>query len=314
MNETSHINAFLAASVRALRRGQEFEWPSAPDFDQDLVWDLIELHGIALLLQRNRALLQNWPGKLLDKIAEEARITVLWESTHFDAVVRLHKAITNAGIESVMMKGTAIAYSLYDDPALRRRGDTDLLIHPKDKKKTVAILRDMGWYPKDDPHGLMLQQGWVYRSAGVFEHAVDLHWEPTERAVLHKLLPLDMNFANKQPIKRFARDAFRPDFATMAIHGVINQKWHTENGFDEDDTRIKETRRLIWSLDFDALSDIELHQLCANGWQQTASAGHPMVGWLQHSGPLGIDSREDYLHAIRSSRHPPSQPQGQDII
>ena len=270
MTGTTNIDSFLAGAVRALHRQSEAGWTLTSDALWTDVWTRIEFHGLPLLLHENAEFLIRWPDQLLEQIAEEARLMVLWETTHKHVVTTLLDALSEAQIGTVMMKGTALAYSLHDDPAIRRRGDTDLLIQPRHKQRTRELLADLGWYRKPDPHGLNYQEGWLHDAAGFFSHAVDLHWEPSERAVLQSVLPLDRFFEKRQPLPHFHHAAYRPDWAIMVLHGAINQKWHEVHGYDTQNGRLVGGRRLIWSVDFALLvaamrdedwDDLSLHCL-----------------------------------------------------
>ena len=253
MNEIASIDEFLAACVRACRAGEDAPWTLSKTMVPAHVWERIEFHGIAFLLNALEQHLTGWPQALIERLAEEARLIALWEATHQKSVSQVIEALAEAGIESVVMKGTALAYAFHAEPATRRRGDTDLLVQPKDQARTRAILKELGWYRKDDPHGLYYQEGWLHDAAGFFIHAIDLHWEPSDRPVLQPVLPIEAFFDGKQPMPALHARAFRPDPALMIVHATINQKWHAVHGYDTDSGRLAAARRLIWSVDFDLL-------------------------------------------------------------
>lgn len=254
MTDKVSIDGFLAASVRSLRAGKPAPWLLNAPADWQEVWERIEYHGIPFVLHTNSAGLPDWPEQLLERIAEEARLMVLWETTHHRTVADLVEQLHRAGISSVLMKGTALAYSLHDEPATRRRGDTDLLVSPRHKDRTRAILKGLGWYRRDDPHGLYYQEGWLHDAAGFFVHSVDLHWEPSDRPVLQGIVPIDAFFSRKVAIPRFGEGGFRPDLPTMMLHATINQKWHALHGYDAEAGRLASPRRLIWSIDFELMA------------------------------------------------------------
>ena len=270
MVETAAIDAFLGQTLRALRSGHAAEWIGAPGEDWDAsdalndIWSRIEVHGLFVLLHENAGLLTAWPNRMVDAIAEEARITGLWESTHAAALTRLLKALEAADIEAVLMKGTALAYSLHTEPATRRRGDSDLIIRPRDCERARSVLKDGGWYRNDDPHGLVFQESWLIDAAGQFVHALDLHWEPSDRPVLQRVLRLEDFFARKEPLPRLCEQAYRPDHALTLIHETLNQKWHITHGYWTEQGRVKGARRLIWSVDFDLLA----RGLDNHGWER----------------------------------------------
>ena len=260
MNEIASIDEFLAVAVRACRAGQDAPWTLATNVDPAKVWERAEFHGIAFLLNAHEQHLTKWPQTLIDRMAEEARLIALWEATHQKSVSQVIGALAQAGIESVVMKGTALAYAFHAEPATRRRGDTDLLVRPEDQDRTRAIFKELGWYRKDDPHGLYYQEGWLHDAAGFFVHAIDLHWEPSDRPVLQPVLPIDTFFEGKRAMPTLQTHAFHPDPAIMIVHAVINQKWHALHGYDTENGRLAAARRLIWSVDFDLLCEAMEHQ------------------------------------------------------
>lgn len=253
MIDTVTIDEFLAGALRSVRAGGAAGWRLSSEASWEQVWARIEYHGIAFLLNSHAEHLSDWPIALKERMTEEARLIALWETTHHQALLSVIDALDAAGVEAVLMKGTALAYSLHHEPATRRRGDTDLLVRPRDRIKTREILKSLGWYRKDDPHGLYYQEGWLWDAAGFFVHAIDLHWEPSDRPVLQGILPLEAFFADRRPIPRLHKAARRPEPVIMIIHATINQKWHAIHGYHSESGRLASPRRLIWSVDLDLL-------------------------------------------------------------
>lgn len=309
MIDTSSIDQFLAESLRSLRADCAACWPTAQGQDWTsrdaltAIWSRIEFHGIPVLLHDCAALLTDWPAKMLERIAEEARLIGLWELTHGAAVGKLLAKLETAGIEAVLMKGTALAYSIYDEPAARRRGDSDLLIRPDDRDDARAVLTEAGWYRNDDPHGITFQEGWLHDAAGHFVHAVDLHWEPSDRAVLQKVLSLEDFFAHKCALPRMGKGAFRADHPLTIIHETINQKWHVAHGYWTENGQVKGARRLTWSVDFDLLAS----ELTDSDWARLttlcAERGvGPLVAEALHGAQsdLGTPLPEGVLAALKA--------------
>ncbi|MEM1050681.1 MAG: nucleotidyltransferase family protein [Pseudomonadota bacterium] len=249
MSDAAFIDDFLARSLRSAQSQQDAVWTLTAETNWEQVWARVEYHGIAFLLNRHSRRICDWPYKLQERIAEEARLIALWETTHLNALVRVIDALADAGIETVLMKGTALAYSFHDEPATRRRGDTDLLIRPKDRVRTRMILLELGWHRKEDPHGLYYQEGWLYHSAGFFVHSIDLHWEPSDRPTLQGSLPINAFFNNRIKVPRLHPRAYRPCSALMIVHATINQKWHALFGYHSESGRLASPKRLIWSID-----------------------------------------------------------------
>jgi len=264
MNETPIIDSFLATVVRAVRANVPAPWSLPSHSNWETAWRRIEFHGIPFLLHTQSQLLADWPAQLLARIEEEARLVGLWEATHHKAVSALVEELARAGIPSVIMKGTALAYSLHDQPATRRRGDTDLIIYPGDKSRTRNVMEKLGWYRKQDPHGLYYQEGWLHDAANFFRHSIDLHWDVSDAPILQRCLPIGEFFADKTAMPRLGPGAFRPNFALMILHAAINQKTHAQFGYASEAGRLTHPRRLIWSIDFDLL----INQLQPSDWER----------------------------------------------
>jgi hypothetical protein len=62
-------------------------------------------------------------------------------------------ALTEAGLLTILLKGAALAYTLYPDPALRPMSDLDLLIHPQDLKQAVQVIQSMGYRKMESTSG-----------------------------------------------------------------------------------------------------------------------------------------------------------------
>jgi hypothetical protein len=76
--------------------------------------------------------------------------TVLLESTLLDAL----DAMSAAGVEARVLKGSAVAHLDYPDPALRSFGDVDLLVRSDDVDTAVTALTEAGCrrrYPQPRP-------------------------------------------------------------------------------------------------------------------------------------------------------------------
>lgn len=258
---------FLADCVR--QAATNSEWPQWPEARNSLefsntIRQRAELHGISVLLARNPSELSKWPGAIAEKIREEARLAGLWEEIHKSAIAKLVEALSDNGINSVVMKGTALAYLYYDDPAMRRRGDTDLLIDEGDLEATRNLFAQSGHERREDPYGLCYQETWLIDCGPGIIHALDLHWQPADRPTLQRILKGEEFIASARALPRLSASAQAPDPVVMLVHGAINQAWHVARGYLVDEERIKGGRRLIWSVDYSLLTA----QFTRTEWEQ----------------------------------------------
>jgi hypothetical protein len=63
-------------------------------------------------------------------------------------LVELAASFDAAGVDMVVLKGSALAHSVYPDPSWRPFGDTDLLVRTRDWETAFALLAEAGFSPK----------------------------------------------------------------------------------------------------------------------------------------------------------------------
>lgn len=249
----AQADRFLADCVRAvLDDRQAPAWPASfcSQAQHEIVEERARFHGIAVLLGHAPDALAGWPAAVADSVRAEMRLTALWEELHRKMIAGIIERLAATGVTTMVMKGTAIAYLFYDEPATRRRGDTDLLIRPGDLAAARRVLEQAGCYRREDPHGLYFQETWLIDCGAGMVHSIDLHWQPSDRPVLQKVLAAERFWQGRQPLERLSPHAGAPDALTMLVHGAVNQAWHVARGYSVEDTRITGGRRLIWAVDY----------------------------------------------------------------
>src|ERR1051325_5980692 len=94
------------------------------------------------------------------------------------------------GIDVLITKGTALAYSLYERAELRPRADTDLLIDAAQLDAVRSVFRRLGY---DEPLSSGDMEQTMFRrvdAAGV-DHVYDVHWATTNAPVFAGVLRFD---------------------------------------------------------------------------------------------------------------------------
>jgi hypothetical protein len=309
MNPIDTADRFLAACLRrALAADSLPAWPQGwGERHEHIVGARAEFHGIALVLARQLGSAEGWPAAVCERMQAEARLAGLGEVMHRAGILRLLAALADAGIAALVMKGTALAYLYHDDPAMRRRGDTDLLIRPADLARTRAILTATGCARREDPHGLFFQETWEMDCGAGLVHSLDLHWEPADRPVLQEVLRAEEYWDRSIPVPRLGPHARAPEPVLMLVHGAINQAWHAARGFFVDGERIKGGRRLIWSVDYArlgaAFNDAQWAQLVAfSRDRQVSPLVHAALAGAQQD--IGWQLPEGVLAALASDPRP----------
>lgn len=99
----------------------------------------------------------------------------------FDAAARVLAACRAEGLETMLLKGAALATTAYPDAGLRAMVDVDLLVRPAAAAAAMRLLRDRGWTPVGwAPFCRAPEMTLPVRHSHAFAHAsgqqVDLHW------------------------------------------------------------------------------------------------------------------------------------------
>jgi hypothetical protein len=122
---------------------------------------------------------------------------------------RVMDALSRAGISTLLMKGAALAYTVYPAPHLRSRGDTDILIRPTDREIAREVLASVGynWVATVTRESVFTQ--WMFRRRGVgqLEHTVDLHWKVSNRPRFRDMLSFDESASECEPIASLGSEA-----------------------------------------------------------------------------------------------------------
>ncbi|RPF71529.1 nucleotidyltransferase family protein [Aurantiacibacter spongiae] len=246
MPSTSSIDAFLASALR----GDDPAWPG--DWLAEMaarVADRIAFHGIDYALFSRADMRPGWPKALLQGLRRGAMDRVFWEEMHVRALLRVLGGLRQASVESVLLKGTALAYGIYPDPAARGRGDTDLLVRETDVKAAREVLKSAGFVRANEPFGLYFQEMWVQARDDGQDHIVDLHWRPVDSPVLQQALCAEDCFADTCEVQGLGQGANMPDRVSLFLHGALNQAWHARFGYSMGATKVFGGERLVWACD-----------------------------------------------------------------
>jgi len=144
---------------------------------------------------------------------------------------RLHEsvaALATRGIEVMLLKGSALAYTAYAAFAERPMGDLDLLVHPEQAREAWSILQTLGWtWPATR---------WPAERYTVHQHLpplVDAHGQGFRLELHTDLLPggqpfrlsADTLWRDAQPICLDGRTTLVPDPLQHLLHLCVHFAW-----------------------------------------------------------------------------------------
>lgn len=253
----------------ALLRGESPAWPAdAGDEAAEAFLREARYHGVTPLLDarfRNPASdtrirpgggeragsETSWPEAIRRACREDALVQAVNELRRRTELVRVLDVLAAAGVAPLVLKGTALAYSHYADPALRPRADTDLLVAPPDRDAALRILRELGYRRVTGPAGTFV--GYQAEMTRIDAHgmacSVDLHWRISNAQSFAWLFTFDELAAASRPLDALGPHARRLCDAHALVVALLHRAGNNafvEPGFGD---------RLIWLHDFRVLAD-----------------------------------------------------------
>jgi hypothetical protein len=164
---------------------QDAVWPENGTISEEAFFQDVASQGMAPLLFRRLARRLTaktgdaWPQTLLLRLRKTALRQAAFEPA---AEVDLHcllKALAHIGITPLLLKGTALSHTLYPEPGLRPRCDTDLLISEEERDKTAGLMKKVGYAPLHEAQAdyINTQMSYSRKTAQGFICRYDIHWQ-----------------------------------------------------------------------------------------------------------------------------------------
>ncbi len=244
-------------ALAALLRGEPVPW-SEVGGDADRVLGALADQDLVPLVHRQlkrlgRAI--DWPEAVRRSIGERAAAAAATELLARRELVRVVGALAGAGIEPLLLKGTALAYRYYGDPSLRPRADTDWLIRDEECDLVRAVMAELGYAPALLCDGeLVFRQFELERTdAWGLIHAMDFHWRISTQVVFADLFSYRELRQRAEPIAALGPQAWGCGGLDALLLALIHPVMHH-----------RAELRLIWTYDVHLLAQ----QLDAAGWSE----------------------------------------------
>lgn len=215
----------LHEPLRRTLNGDDAIWPS---LGGEEIASLLA-HGIAPLI---------YARARVPELRDEAIRAAALEPLRLADLQDVLRALAASGAKPVLMKGTALAYDLYEPPELRPRVDTDLLIDRGSFAAAQDAFRSLGFdeqITSGDEHAIR-QRMFTRRDRHGLLHTYDVHWaianSPLVADVLrfHEIAPL--------PLPRIGQHACALPRVEALLLACVHRVAHHH---DEE--------RLIWLVD-----------------------------------------------------------------
>ena len=209
-----------------------------------------EQHGITTLLAATLAGAR--PSPLLERLRDSTRAHAAWEMGHRSTLLDALSSLTSAGIEPVLFKGTALAYSVYPNPVLRTRGDTDLIVPLHERMRVTSALMRVGFVPET---AVESGQTSFVRARADDLHRLDVHWQVNNSEVLARLLTYQELRAEAVPLPGLSPDALAASPVHAMLLACMHRGTHRHNPYYVSGEPHFGGDRLIWLYDLHLLAE-----------------------------------------------------------
>ena len=253
VHQIDQIDLYLAA----LLRGEKSDVTEDALASSRDILERIDLHGIAGLLNARNlsdgAFSESTKTELRDRVVSR----LFWEENHDRLLRRVSVALEALKIVSILIKGTALAHTHYDDPVERVRGDTDMLVCPETFKIVGQTLVKIGYQevPSDGAEIYSSARSYTFEDTNGTIHNVDLHMRLNNSSVLAELFSFDELLSRSVNIPRLGA-AFRSPCAPDAmLIACFHRLVHRSAPYFIGDVAYRLPDRLIWLYDIHLLAN-----------------------------------------------------------
>lgn len=212
--------------------------------------DACGAHGVAALVHhraRQTTEWPHWPGAVREALSREAAMHAALDMLREQELRRVLAALAEARLDTLLLKGAALAYSHYPSSALRSRCDTDLLVSPSARAPATRVLEALGYRPVEAIGGTLVSyQESFHRVAGGVDHVVDLHWRVSNAQLFATALGFDAAFARSVPLPQLGAGARALCPSHALLHACMHRAAHLPAGGDGN--------RLVWLYDIHLLA------------------------------------------------------------
>jgi hypothetical protein len=237
--------ASLTDGLAALLRGEAVPWSALAAGPAEFVAACTaeDLTGL-VHRQLARQPAPDWPPSVRDDLERAARAETVREALRRRELTAALDALAAVGVRPILLKGTPLAYTVYEEPSLRGRSDTDLLIRRDERGAAQEALRPLGYAATNLSDGeFLFHQFELARDDDLgVRHALDFHWKVSAESLFADLLTYEELAEAAVPIPALGRNARGTGLVHALLLACIHPAMHHRNW-----------ERLIWLYDIHLL-------------------------------------------------------------
>ena len=243
--------------ISATLRGEDVSWcgNNGAAFAETFL-ERCDYHGVGALLNEQLQNRGGWPAFVLDALHSRALAQTMWELRHQHVLRGLLAALTKCGIHPVIFKGTALAYSHYANPALRARGDTDVIVGPQERSRAADVLTSQGFELSIGVSGefISYQSNYTLKASGSGTHDMDVHWRINNSEVLSQLFSYEDLNSSAVPLPDLCPDAMAAGPVHALLLACMHRAVHKQSPYYVNGAAYYSGDRLIWLYDIHLLA------------------------------------------------------------
>lgn len=113
----------------------------------------------------------------LGQLKKEYQTAHLKNSLLFQTALNPIRALVEAGIPTMLLKGAALTLNYYHNPALRPMDDVDVLVPPGEARTALEIVEASGWAANKKRTGPHLETFMCYSASAGFKNPADFNFD-----------------------------------------------------------------------------------------------------------------------------------------
>lgn len=284
--------------------GAPFAGPEPRPDAGDSIWALIQDSGVTSLIHQALSETDGWEHfspELRTRLERYARQEAAAELVRAAELGRVLRAFADAGLDVLLMKGAALAYSLYPEPHLRPRCDSDLLLRDRGQaSRAWDGLRALGYQRPNTNDGILVSHQFIAHRTDPLgiTHCLDVHWRVNNAVRFARAFDFPELEAAATPLPGLGESARGLGKVHALLLACMHRVAHLPDGSAD---------RLLWLYDIHLLAG----GLDQAGWrwlaELSAAKGQCTVvldGLLKCVAMLGTRIPAPALHALEAgARH-----------
>jgi hypothetical protein len=301
----------LTDALTALLRHEPIRWSSLDVTPIEFLQECAD-HEITSLVARCLSEIDpsnEWPEEIRSSVSATAYADAAFELARGLEIRSVLSALRADAIEPILLKGAALAYTVYEYPACRPRADTDLMIRQTDIPQIEQVMARLGYSrPLQCDGKLLFSQFELHRTDDLgITHAFDFHWRISTQPVFAEVLAYEELARVAERIQHLGENARGPAPLHSLLLACIHPAMHHRNA-----------ERLIWMydihllasrlgpIDFDRFAEMAVERRVAAICRQQLALVHRRFGTFVPAGVMtrlsarqAVETSEDYLHPGR---------------